>query len=80
MADMTPAAVDTVAIVPDAINRNQDTSGAKPHHDEDQPQIPSGSAQTNIDAIIADRPADDEEPILPDHYYADGDIPVFKPV
>jgi hypothetical protein len=33
-----------------------------------------------VEVIIPKKPVEEEEPILPDHYYDNGNIPVFKPV
>ena len=34
-----------------------------------------------VEDVVMEEPAvEPEEPILPDHYYDDGNIPVFKPV
>jgi hypothetical protein len=35
----------------------------------------------NVEDVVMEEPVvEPEEPILPDHYYDDGNIPVFKPV
>jgi len=35
---------------------------------------------TRVEVVIEKVELEPEEPILPDHYYDDGNIPVFKPV
>ena len=35
----------------------------------------------NFQVLVEEKPSvEDEEPILPDHYYDGGNIPIFKPV
>jgi hypothetical protein len=37
--------------------------------------------KNTVEVVITQKPvAKTEEPILPDHYYDDGNVPVFKPV
>lgn len=47
----------------------------------EEPEAVSEPTITKVDEVAMPEPVmEPEEPILPDHYYDDGNIPVFKPV
>ena len=47
----------------------------------EEPETVPEAVVTKVEEVTMPEPVlEPEEPILPDHYYDDGNIPVFKPV
>ena len=75
---MDPATEVMEDVLPSLKSVDEEADVAMKMEEDDAPVLKMPTHK--VEVVIGEKVQVPEEPILPDHYYDDGNIPVFKPV